>query len=220
MPIPPPPVRPASAATRLAVGLGYAINPLVLPAVLFALVAAARGAPGAEVAYVGAVTLGGFGVVPLAYVLHLLRRGRIASVEIVDRRARVAPLLVALAASGATCAVLAATVRTAAALLAALAAVHLVNTALLFLVTLRWKISLHAAALAGFAAVLAYLGAADPASGALRGVALGAAAAVPLLMWARVRAGVHTSAQVLGGALAGWTLPVAQLAAFEAVGWL
>lgn len=215
MPITPPRVRPEAPATRLAVGLGYVVNPLVLPPLLFALVATAWGASRPEVWYVGAVTLVGFGLVPLGYVLHLLRRGRIASVEIVDRRARMAPLLVALGASGATCAVLAATARTAAPLLTALAAVHLLNTALLFAVTLRWKISLHAAALAAFAAVLAYLGG---SAAWLRAPAVLAAALLPLLMWARVRAGVHTPAQVVGGALAGWALPLAQLAALEAWG--
>lgn len=194
--------------------LGYTVNPLVLPPVLFALAAAHFGAPAGEVAYVGVMALVGLGLVPLAYVLHLVRRHRIATIEIVDRRRRVGPLLVGLAASGVTCGLLATTVDTAAAMVSALAALHLVNTALAFTVTLRWKISIHAMALAGFAAVLAFLawGPLQPPAPLIdAGAATGAAALVPLLMWARVRARVHTPAQVFAGAAAGLILPPLQL---------
>src|SRR5690606_8621031 len=67
---------------RMAHGLAYAVNPLVLPPLLFGLVLAHFGAPAAEVARAVAVALVGCGLVPLAYVVYLVRRRRVASVEV------------------------------------------------------------------------------------------------------------------------------------------
>lgn len=210
---------------RMAHGLAYAVNPLVLPPLLFGLVLAHFGAPAAEVAWAVAVALVGCGLVPLAYVVYLVRRRRVASVEVRDRAQRTGPFVVGLASSGLALALLAGTGTTAAALVGALAACLVVNMAVVVVVNLRWKISVHAAALAGFISILAFVARDAGASGAAGGVLspgplAGLLPLLGLVMWARVRTGAHTAGQVAAGALLGLALPYAELHLLRHLGLL
>ena len=66
------------------------------------------------------------------------------------------------------------------------------NTAIIMLITLRWKISVHTAGIAG------------PATGLIYGIGLWAAALFALLVpvgWARMRLKAHTPLQLLAGML-------------------
>jgi membrane-associated phospholipid phosphatase len=85
-------------------------------------------------------------------------------------------------------------------LLLALAGASTVQTLIIFLVTLRWKISGHAAAITGLA-VLSWL-LASP-------VVAPAALSVPLVIWARLRLRRHTFFQALAGAAVGALISVA-----------
>ena len=152
-----PAVVDASLGYRFAALLAYVLNPLVLPPVLLALVLVHFGARPSEVTWVTGVALVFFVAVPLGYVAWLLRRGHIASLMIRDRRRRLRPLLVGIGSCLAGTVVLYATGRTASALVAALLLGHAVNTGLILLVTLRWKVSIHLSALAGFFSALLFV---------------------------------------------------------------
>lgn len=212
----PPPRRDRSLA--LANAVSYVINPLVLPPIGFGLILWHFDAPPAEVAWVTAVALVFFCLVPLAYLVRMVRRGEAESIEVRERAARLRPLLVGVVSYVAGMALLAATGRTAVPLLLALALLYPLNTLLVALITLRWKISVHMIGLAGFISVLLF--AALLASEALpprEGAALRAATVLPLmlllplLMWARVRTRAHTPAQVLAGTAFGLVVPYAEL---------
>ncbi len=129
---------------------------------------------------------------PVAYVLWLVKSGRIADFHLPNRRDRRGPFAV-VSASGlggiGLLAYLEAPTPFVALLVAALA-----QTVLLFAITLAWQISIHAATAAGLAtfAVLT-----------LGGAAVSLAALVPVVMWARVYLRRHTLAQVLVGAALG-----------------
>jgi membrane-associated phospholipid phosphatase len=71
---------------------------------------------------------------------------------------------------------------------------------IIFLVTLRWKISGHAAAITGFA-VLSWL-LASP-------IVAPATLCVPLVIWARLQLRRHTFFQTLAGAAVGALIAVA-----------
>ncbi len=131
-------------------------------------------------------------VIPLGYVLHGVRTGRLTDHHIPDRAARRVPLLFGVASlcAGLILLVLLGAPREVLALLVA-GGTGLVIFAL---VTHWWKMSIHAGVAAGALATMAVIY--GPA--ALLGAPL-----VVLGGWARVRLTAHTPAQVVVGALAG-----------------
>ncbi len=203
---------------RVANALSYVLNPLVLPPVGFGLVQWHLGAGALEIAWTVAVSLLFFCLVPLLYVVDMVRTGRAESLEVRDRASRLRPFLVGIVSYLTGMAVLGVTVDTAKALILSIAALFPVNTLLLLLINLRWKISIHMATMAGFVSILLFV-----ALTVWRGLpadweaALTAATVspllllLPLLMWARVRVRAHTPGQVLGGAAFGLLAPLAEL---------
>jgi hypothetical protein len=219
---------PFAPADALARAIGYAINPLLFPPLAVAVVLAQVGAPKAEILSVTVLFALFFGVMPVAHLAWLLHRRRIASLEVVDRRARYEPLAVALGLNAIALWVVPGSGPSASYLLAVLLGCQLLNTAVVAAITLRWKISIHLTAAAGFAATLLFFSLAEIApNGAAPGVgvlrpeyALWMVPVVGLLMWARVRARVHTPAEVLGGCLLGLILPLLELGILQAAGLL
>lgn len=219
---------PAAWSYRLALGLSYVVSPLILPPVLFGLALGHVGATSGEIARAVSVGLVFFGLLPLAYVVSMVQRGAVLSVDIRDRTRRVRPFLFGLASYFAGLVIMTWMGGTGTRLVAALMLCHILNTLLLVLVTLRWKISVHNAAVAGFASMLWFV-ARMPWPGADGSLAAPfltntiiypVILLIPLLMWARVRAGVHTRAQVLAGALFGLVAPYAELYLAWRLGWL
>jgi membrane-associated phospholipid phosphatase len=130
--------------------------------------------------------------VPVAYVLWMLKSGRVTDFHLPERRDRTVPFLVALA--GAVSAALLLFYLGAPAVFLAPVVAALVQTFALFLITLVWQISIHAAtttALVTFAVL------------ALGSGAIVLALLVPLVMWARIHLGRHTLPQLLAGACLG-----------------
>ncbi|MFG2074532.1 hypothetical protein SAMN05421874_10346 [Nonomuraea maritima] len=151
----------------------------------------AQGWTGATWGLVASVLCGG---VPAAVVAWGVRSGRLDSHHIVDRARRTKPLLAAVAAVLVALALL--VVLGAPALLVATVTAMLAALAVTVPVTLRWKISFHAAVCAGTVVVLAHVLPAWPC-------VLAGAAVLALVCWARVRLAHHTAAQVVAGAVVG-----------------
>ncbi|MDT0631548.1 hypothetical protein RQM47_02305 [Rubrivirga sp. S365] len=204
---------------RVANAVSYVLNPLVFPPVAFALLDAHFGAGPGEVAWTFGVSLVFFCLVPLLYVVGMVRRGRAESLEVRERAARLGPLLVGVASYAVGALLLAATVEgPALPVIVAFAALYPLNTAALLLINLRWKISIHMTSLAGFVGVLLFA-----ALTVWRDLPGGVEAALtvatvgplvlllPLLMWARVRVGAHSVGQVVAGAAFGLVVPQLQL---------
>jgi len=129
---------------------------------------------------------------PVAYVLWLVKSGRVTDFHLPNRRDRTGPFLVSIAAALGAAALL--YKFGAPAIFLAPVVMGLVQTAALFLITLAWQISIHTAtttalvtfavlALGSSASILAFL--------------------VPLVMWARIYLGRHTPAQAVAGSLLG-----------------
>ncbi len=215
--LPPERVRRAP-GYRVANAVSYLVNPLVLPPVAFALVQKHYGAGMGEVLWTSGVALVFFCLLPLGYVAGMVWRGEAESLEVRERRRRLKPFLAVIASYAAGLLVLGLTAETAPRLVVALAALYPLNTAVILLINLRWKISVHLTSLAGFVSGLLFValmgGRGLPAAA---GPALTAAtvapllALVPLLMWARVRVRAHTPGQVLAGAAFGLAAPFGEL---------
>jgi len=124
--------------------------------------------------------------VPVMYVVWLVKSGRVDDFHLPERRDRTGPFAVSIAGAVGAAALLyyfGAPVVFLAPVLTAL-----VQTVLLFLITLRWQISIHTATAAGLVTFAI--------------LALGSGAAilavlVPLVAWARVFLGRHTVAQTV-----------------------
>lgn len=215
--LPSPPGKLSGWDYRLARVLSFVINPLILPPLAFGLILLHFRASVQETVWVVGVIVMCFGLMPLGYVLWLVRRSQASSIEVPDRRNRTKPLLVGLGAYGLALVVLAATGRTAVDLVVALVACQIVNTLVLLLITLRWKISLHAAALAGFFAVLLFVAytpwptLTDTTAHLRVPALLLGLPLLPALMWARVRVEAHTWGQVTAGAGFGLIVPALEL---------
>lgn len=204
---------------RMANAVSYILNPLVLPPVAFALLDAHFGARGLEVLWTFSVSAVFFCLVPLFYILGLVRRGRAESLEVRQRERRLGPFLVSMVSYALGTALLALTVDGAARpLIVAFASIYPINTVVLLLINTRWKISLHMSGLAAFVAVLLFAALTvwrnlpDGVEVALTLATVGPLVLLlPLLMWARVRVGAHTTGQVIAGAAFGLVVPLIEL---------
>ena len=204
---------------RVANAVSYLLNPLVLPPVAFALLDAHFGARGLEVLWTFAVSAVFFCLVPLLYILGLVRRGRAESLEVRQRERRLGPFLVSVVSYLIGTVLLALVVDgPALPLIVTFAAIFPINTAVLMLITLRWKISIHMSSLAAFVSVLLFAALTvwrDLPDGIEAALTLATVAPLalllPLLMWARVRVGAHTTAQVIAGAAFGLVVPLVEL---------
>jgi hypothetical protein len=183
---------------------------------VYGLVLAHVGAPAEDVvtgAGIGAVFLG---LVPLAHVGWMRVRGEVDSLEIRNRRKRTEPFLVVLGASLAALLLAEGLDIAGRRLLVALLGCHLLNTALLLLITRWWKISVHCASVAGAVSTLAFVRYHVPGA-VMDGAVVGRAVigvglvVVPLLLWARVRSRAHTPTQATAGTVLGLVAPYVEL---------
>jgi hypothetical protein len=144
---------------------------------------------------------------PLAYVVWLVRTGRVTDFHLPVRSERTGPFVASLASALAAMALL--VLASAPVVFLAPIVAAFVQTLLLFAVTLWWQISVHTAATAGLATF---------ASLALGPEATLLAALVPLVAWARVHLKRHTVAQTAAGALLGFAT-FAALFAVRGIAW-
>lgn len=133
-------------------------------------------------------------VLPVAYLLVLMRLGWVSDLDVQVRSQRILPLRFTLGCGVAAWLIL--LLGDAPTRLIIVAGALWVMMAINYLVTLRWKISLHAAfAAAGTTVVWT-----------ITGLALPIVVGVPLMGWARVRLGRHTPAQTVAGGLLGFAI--------------
>jgi len=206
-------------AYRLANAVSYILNPLIFPPVAFTLIDAHFGAHAVQLLWTFGVSVVFFCIVPLLYVLGMVRMGRAESVEIRDRASRLGPFLVGIGSYAIGAFLLSQIVEGPAfPVIVAFAALFPINTAALLLINLRWKISIHMTSLAGFVSVLLFTALTvwqNLPSGVETALTIASVGPLvlllPLLMWARVRVGAHTPGQVVAGAAFGLLVPLAEL---------
>jgi len=130
-------------------------------------------------------------IIPMAYLVQLVRRGRVGDIDIETREERFSPLGVTVVCTGVAWLVF--YFRGAPTPMTVLAGVLFAQTAIIFATTFFWKISVHCAS-AGLAGILA--------SG-ITGSAVPAVVTVTLMSWSRWRLDQHTPAQAVAGTLLG-----------------
>ncbi|MCD6345181.1 MAG: phosphatase PAP2 family protein [Anaerolineae bacterium] len=131
-------------------------------------------------------------IIPLSYLVWLVRRGKVADLDLHLREQRYGPFVVTLAGAALAWGVL--TLGGAPQVLRLLAAATGVQTLVVFLITLRWKISVHTSTAAGMTVLVWSV--------------VGKAAAplvitIPLIAWSRVKLRRHTFWQTVAGIVLG-----------------
>lgn len=144
-------------------------------------------------------------ITPVAYILFLVRRRWVSDFEVYQREQRWRPYLFTLLCIGLSLLVM--RYGRAPRLFLVIAAAGMLQTALMFLINLHYKISAHAAAAAGFAVVIWQVSGSP---------SLLAFASIPLVIWSRVHLRRHTLGQTLSGSLLGL---VTFLASFVLFPW-
>ncbi|MCX7976016.1 MAG: hypothetical protein N2646_02980 [Bellilinea sp.] len=129
---------------------------------------------------------------PAGYLTYLHHRGQITDLDVYVRQQRIRPYLFSITCSLVTFSLL--HILIAPSILKIIAAAAVLETSGLFLVNLRWKISAHTAAIAGFSSLGLWLG----GSSAIPLMGL-----IPLVAWSRVHIKRHTLAQTIAGSLWG-----------------
>jgi membrane-associated phospholipid phosphatase len=142
-------------------------------------------------------------IIPLDLLYYLSTRGVISDMYAPQKETRVIPFLGSMVSYALGAVVLIAI--TAPPIIVGLMLCYFVNTLIMMLVSLRWKISVHASGIAGPITALIYN--------------LGAIAVPSLLLlvpvgWARLQLRAHTISQVLVGALLTITVTWLQLKAY------
>lgn len=131
-------------------------------------------------------------LMPLLFILWLLRRGELSDFNMLNRLERLKPMLMSLVTAVWGWAILLAL--TAPPLLLALATANLGQSLLYLFITMRWKISIHAAVAASVTVLTWHLWGL---------AALPVVLSLPLIAWSRVHLRRHTAAQTIAGAAIG-----------------
>jgi hypothetical protein len=130
--------------------------------------------------------------VPVGFLVWQVRHGHVTDLDVQLREQRSGSLLVTIAGFTVAWAVL--WIGQAPPLLTALAAMEVIQWAALFLITLRWKISVHSATASGVSMIIVHL---------FGRPAMPLLLSIPLVAWSRVKLRRHTAPQTLAGILLG-----------------
>jgi len=186
-----------SRESRLARLVTEVLAPAPTVAALVLLVAWHSAPTVSEAVRWGALAVLFVSVMPFLYIVRGVRKGGLTDHHVGVRQQRPVPLLVG--AMSMLVGLIALALWGAPHDLVALVAVVAIGMLTSLLVTLFWKLSIHAAVVAGAVTVLVFVF--GPALLAL-------APLVPLVCWARVAVRDHTAAQTLAGATLGVTVAV------------
>lgn len=129
---------------------------------------------------------------PVLYIMWLIQAGKVTNFHLDVRKQRKGPLILILLNTLLVMMVL--VVGGAPHLLLLISIAGMVLVGLIYLITLRWKISAHCACASALAVLNCIL---------FGQQAVGFAALVPVIAWSRIQLGKHTLAQTIFGALLG-----------------
>jgi len=181
-------------------------NPLVFPPLLLLAVAWEFNAASGQLLYVGAVGFTFFTFVPLALLIYLFNTNKIDSLDITRQESRNLPFLYTLVSYIAGSVLLLNININGSFALRILLVCYILNPIIGWLISQKWKISVHTASV-GTSVALFYM--LYQISYSLQEAILGKAALlilvllIPVVMWSRYRLNIHTIGQVTAGAATG-----------------
>lgn len=190
--------------------ISYVVNPLCLPPICAFLITAHFCSDMQQAWRVFGITAVFFGLLPLLYIVWMVKSGQTSSLEIREREARKKPLLFGITSSLIGCGLMMAFTQLHSAIILSICLIQIGNSLLMMIITFWWKISLHLTGLAGFVASLFFVEHNAwllPINDVIRtSWVLPLFFLIPVLAWARVRVSAHTPAQVVGGSVVAFLL--------------
>lgn len=190
------------------------MNPLFLPPVVLITTSWMLGLSGYIIGLVTAIAFLFYSFIPLSLSLYLLKKKRITSLDLPNRKARNPLFLYAIISALAACLCFAFTTELSHPLLMMITTIYLINLITGLLINLRWKMSIHTAALASSGAIFFSFSYLSPFFLLLTAKILSLTillVLLPLMIWARYRLSIHSLPELLGGALAGFMLTIIEL---------
>ncbi|HEX6981877.1 MAG TPA: hypothetical protein VF181_03875 [Balneolaceae bacterium] len=189
------------------------INPLLLPPVVIGLASWMLGLPASSLSLIIVVCIFFYTLVPASATFYLLKKNHISSLDLPERRSRGRLFLFSIACAAVAFLCLRFILVFAHPLPGTLAFVFLLNPFIGFLINLKWKMSIHTAALSTAGAiffVFSYLNLSGSAWGDVLPVFI-LLLLMPPVIWSRYRLSIHSMSELLGGAVAGFLLTVIEL---------
>jgi len=189
-------------------------NPLMFPPLLFLAVMWEFNATVSQLIYVGIVTGAFFTVIPLLTMVYLKNKGKIESLDINDPETRNLPFLFTLLSYIAGAVLLLQIQTGGSEVLRILIICYLVNPIVGWLISQKWKISVHTASIGTSIALFFML---YQLSYNLNAVLFGKIALIllvlllPAVMWARYQLRIHSLTQVFGGAFIGLLITYSEI---------
>ncbi|MBN1260009.1 MAG: hypothetical protein JXB35_04935 [Anaerolineae bacterium] len=178
--------KPTTRSEALAFWVSNLGSPPVVVLITLVILAAHTSPPGRWV-WAGVYT--GLAIVfPTAFLIALVKRGKVTDIDVQLRRQRYLPFIVTLSSAAVALAFM--LLGNAPRSLIQLACASIVQGLLAFAITLRWKISLHTSTAAGM--VILILEAVGP-------LAAPVLIAIPFIAWSRVKLRRHTPLQTIAG---------------------
>jgi len=204
-------------SARWASLLTYVLNPFITSPLFLGLALAHLGAPPEEIVRVTALAFILFTLIPLLYLVYLVKKGHAQTLEVRNRKQRIRPFLFGLGIHILGIAWLSQYIQTAHPFFVGILFIQALNLFLILLITLWWKISIHLVSFASLISSLFFIythpwpPADTPSDFTLPVFIYGLIPFLFLLAWARVRLSAHTWTQVIGGMLFGLIVPYIEL---------
>lgn len=190
------------------------LNPLFVPPLLLGILGWQLQISQEELAWMSGLALLFYTGIPLAITLYFVRTGFTASFDLPEQGKRGRIYLYSLISSSVGSLLLVFYYIRLHPFLAFSAIIFFFNPLVGYFLNLRWKVSVHAAALAtGGTLLFIHFYITSLHEPNLTGVfsLITLLLLLPAMMWARYRLGVHTLSEVLGGAVAGLSLTLIEL---------
>lgn len=183
-----------------------AANPYFLPPILFTILCWQLGVDTLNFVYILALSLLFFTVIPVGYLTMLRRRGVIDTLDMTRQHSRSMPFLFTLLCYSAYLVPLNLIQADITYTLSVITVIYTINILMVYLVNLKWKISIHNAGVASFIAAIYVLLLESGTSGTGQQLWLYFIFIVFILsmMWSRTYLKVHSPGQVVSGALFGF----------------
>lgn len=194
------------------------MNPLFLPPLVFAVISWKLGIAGSLISGITGLSLFFHTGVPLAAAFYLLRTGHIASLDLPRRNARTRLFSYSIASCFIAFVGLGAMIPPIHPLIAMIALVYFVNPVMGLLINLKWKVSIHTAALSSAGAIFLWFSISSLTSAANETFILSLTILfllLPLMIWSRHRLGAHSYAELFGGVASGLLLTISELYLFN-----
>lgn len=190
------------------------INPLILPPAVIGLTSWLLGLMAGTISWIMGISIFFYTLAPFAATYYLLEKKYITSLDLPERTSRNRLFIIAIGCAAIVFGCFSLAVGNAPWIIAAISFVFLVNPLMGFLVNFIWKMSIHTAALSSAGAIFLFLAKFNLIPTLSDAYILSLTILLlllPLMIWARYRLSIHTIAELLGGALAGFLLTILEL---------